>query len=47
MGWFSFFAAASAAARAELDARLREVAARLGGVVDFPYVTDVYVSRAV
>jgi SAM-dependent methyltransferase len=47
IGSVSFVAAASASARAELDTRLREVAARLGGVVDFPYVTDVYVSRAV
>jgi SAM-dependent methyltransferase len=47
IGSVSFVAAASPEARAELDTRLREVAARLGGVVDFPYVTDVYVSRAV
>jgi SAM-dependent methyltransferase len=47
MGSVSFVAAASPEARAELDARLREVAARLGGRVEFPYVTDVYVSRAV
>jgi hypothetical protein len=47
IGSVSFVAAASAEARAELDARLRTVAARLGGLVDFPYVTDVYVSRAV
>jgi SAM-dependent methyltransferase len=46
IGSVSFVAAASREARAELDERLREVAARLGGVVDFPYVTDVYVSRA-
>jgi SAM-dependent methyltransferase len=46
IGSVSFVAAASPQARAELDERLREVAARLGGVVDFPYVTDVYVSRA-
>jgi SAM-dependent methyltransferase len=46
VGSVSFVAAAPAEARAELDARLREVATRLGGVVDFPYVTDVYVSRA-
>lgn len=45
IGSVSFVAAASPEARAELDARLREVAAKLGGVVDFPYVTDVYVSR--
>ena len=47
IGSVSFVAAASSEARAELDARLRELAARLGGVFDFPYVTDVYVSRAV
>ena len=47
IGSVSFVAAAPPEARAELDARLRTVAARLGGVVDFPYVTDVYVSRAV
>lgn len=47
IGSVSFVAASSPAARAELDARLREVAAKLGGLVDFPYVTDVYVSRAV
>ena len=47
IGSISFVAAASREKRAELDARLREVAARLGGVVDFPYVTDVYISRAV
>ena len=47
IGSVSFVAAASPEARAELDARLREVVARLGGVVDFPYVTDVYVSRVV
>jgi SAM-dependent methyltransferase len=47
IGSVSFVAAALPEARAVLDGRLREVAARLGGVVDFPYVTDVYVSRAV
>jgi len=47
IGSVSFVAAAPAEARAELEARLRRVTARLGGVVDFPYVTDVYVSRAV
>jgi SAM-dependent methyltransferase len=47
IGSISFVAAAPAKKRADLDARLREVASRLGGVVDFPYVTDVYVSRAV
>jgi ubiquinone/menaquinone biosynthesis C-methylase UbiE len=47
MSSISFVAAAPAEARAELDARLREAVTRLGGTVDFPYVTDVYVSRAV
>jgi len=47
IGSISFVAAASPEARADLDARLREVVDRLGGLVDFPYVTDVYVSRAV
>ena len=43
----SFVAAAPAEARQQLDAELRAVAARLGGFVDFSYVTRVYVSRAV
>jgi len=47
IGSVSFVAAALPEARAKLDTQLREIAARLGGVVDFPYVTDVYVSRAV
>ena len=47
IGSVSFIASASVEARRALDTRLREVAARLGGLVDFPYVTDVYVSRAV
>jgi SAM-dependent methyltransferase len=47
IGSVSFVAAASPEARTVLDARLREIAVKLGGVVDFPYVTDVYVSRAV
>jgi hypothetical protein len=42
----SFVAAAPAEARQQLDAELRAVAARLGGFVDFSYVTRVYVSRA-
>jgi hypothetical protein len=41
----SFVAAAPADDRAELDRKLREVVAAHGGVVDFPYVTEVYVSR--
>jgi hypothetical protein len=43
----SFVAAAPVEARRDLDLRLREVAERLGGVVAFPYVTNVYVSFAV
>jgi SAM-dependent methyltransferase len=43
----SFVAAAPAATRAEIEARLREIAAAHGGRVDFPYVTDVYVSFTV
>lgn len=42
----SFVAGATAEQRAELERKLRELAARSGGVVAFPYVTDVYVSRA-
>lgn len=41
----SYVAAASAGQRAELDRKLREVVAAQGGVVDFPYVAEVYVSR--
>jgi len=43
----SFVAAAPAAARRELDEQLRRVAESLGGRVDFPYLTDAYVSFAV
>jgi ubiquinone/menaquinone biosynthesis C-methylase UbiE len=43
----SFIAAASAEARADVERELREIAAAEGGVFEFPYVTDVYVSRAV
>jgi SAM-dependent methyltransferase len=43
----SFVAAAPAETRAELARKLRELAAAEGGLVAFPYVTDVYVSRAV
>jgi SAM-dependent methyltransferase len=43
----SFVAAAPAVARRELDEQLRRVAERLGGRVDFPYLTDAYVSFAV
>jgi len=41
----SFVAAAPPDARAELDRRLREIVASQGGVVDFAYLTEVYVSR--
>jgi SAM-dependent methyltransferase len=43
----SFVAAAPTAARRELDEQLRRVAERFGGRVDFPYLTDAYVSFAV
>jgi SAM-dependent methyltransferase len=43
----SFVAAASADARRQLDAQLRDVAGRLGGAVEFSYVTVIYVSCAV
>jgi SAM-dependent methyltransferase len=43
----SFVAAAPAAARRELDEQLRRVAESLGVRVDFPYLTDAYVSFAV
>ena len=43
----SFVAAAPAAARRDLDDQLRRVAQRLGGRVDFPYLTVAYVSFAV
>jgi SAM-dependent methyltransferase len=41
----SFVAAAPAEARVELERRLREAVAAQGGVVDFAYVTEGYVSR--
>jgi ubiquinone/menaquinone biosynthesis C-methylase UbiE len=43
----SFVAAASAEQRGRIEQQLRELVAENGGVVAFPYVTDVYVSRAV
>jgi SAM-dependent methyltransferase len=43
----SFVASAPAERRAELERRLREIAARAGGTVEFAYLTEVYVSRAV
>jgi ubiquinone/menaquinone biosynthesis C-methylase UbiE len=42
----SFVAAAEPAKRLDLEGRLRELAESRGGRVDFPYVTSVYVSRA-
>jgi SAM-dependent methyltransferase len=42
----SFVAAAPAELRADLERRLRRLVAANGGSVAFPYVTDVYVSRA-
>ena len=47
IGSISFVAASPLERRRELDARLRAVVERQGGRVEFPYVTDVYVSRAV
>ena len=47
MASVSFVAAAPLEARRELDSCLRQLAERLGGRVDFPYVTAVYVSFAV
>ena len=41
----SYVAAAPVEQRAELDRKLREVVAAQGGVVDFAYVAEVYVSR--
>ncbi len=43
----SFVAAAPAAARRDLDDQLRRVAQKLGGRVDFPYLTVAYISFAV
>jgi ubiquinone/menaquinone biosynthesis C-methylase UbiE len=43
----SFVAAAPPAARRELDEQLRRVVQRLGGRVEFPYLTLAYVSFAV
>ena len=43
----SFVAAAPADARAELERRLRDIVAAEGGSVEFAYLTEVYVSRAV
>jgi ubiquinone/menaquinone biosynthesis C-methylase UbiE len=44
---FSFVAAAPAEERTRIDSRLRATVEKLGGRVEFPYVTDVYISHAV
>ena len=41
----SFVAAAPVDVREELDRKLREIVAGQGGLVDFAYVTEVYVAR--
>ena len=46
IGSISFVAGSTPEKRAELERKLRALAARSGGVVEVPYVTDVYVSRA-
>jgi len=45
IGSISFVAAATAEQRGRIERELRELVAANGGVVDFAYVTDVYVSR--
>jgi ubiquinone/menaquinone biosynthesis C-methylase UbiE len=47
LGSTSFVAAAAPAERADLERKLRELVERGGGRLMFPYVTAVYVSRAV
>jgi SAM-dependent methyltransferase len=47
IGSVSFVAAAPAEKRTALERALRQVSAEAGGTVAFPYVTEVYVSRAV
>jgi len=42
----SFVAAAPAERRADLERRLRAIAAAQGGTVEFDYLTEVFVSRA-
>src|SRR3989440_11586556 len=42
----SFVAAATPEERTRIDSRLRALVEKLGGRIDFPYVTAVYVSRA-
>jgi ubiquinone/menaquinone biosynthesis C-methylase UbiE len=43
----SFVAAAPPERRAELDRKLRDVVTTRGGIVDFAYLTEVYVARAI
>jgi ubiquinone/menaquinone biosynthesis C-methylase UbiE len=43
----SFVAAAPPERRAELDRTLRQAVAARGGIVDFAYLTEVYVARAI
>jgi ubiquinone/menaquinone biosynthesis C-methylase UbiE len=43
----SFVAAAPPERRSELDRKLREVVTARGGIVDFAYLTEVYVARAI
>lgn len=47
IGSISFVAAAAAEQRAQLEQKLRDLVASKGGSVEFPYVTEVCVSRAV
>ena len=47
IGSISFVAAASAEEQLQLERGLRELVERNGGPVAFPYLTEVYVSRAV
>jgi len=43
----SFVAAAAPEQQADLDQKLRQIVADEGGAVDFPYLTEVYITRAV
>jgi ubiquinone/menaquinone biosynthesis C-methylase UbiE len=43
----SFVAAAPPERRAELDRKLRQAVAARGGIVDFAYLTEVYVARVI
>jgi hypothetical protein len=46
IGSISFVAAASEDEQRRVERELRELVAENGGTVAFPYVTDVYVTRA-